>query len=180
MAAEYTIKDLMAITQTTDRAIRQLFDDSKGNKELIKLKEEHIIKRQNRVYYDEVIYEWFIEHYSSRKKVLMENGVGGEEIDAENEEVPQASSPDSEEIERLKAELEQLRAKYEALEADFRKADGERVELLRQNGLKTEEISHLLLLLAQEKAEKQALLPPPRRTFGERISSLFHRKGVGQ
>ena len=28
--AEYTIRDLMAISKTTDRAIRQLFDERKG------------------------------------------------------------------------------------------------------------------------------------------------------
>lgn len=82
----------------------------------------------------------------------------------------------SEEKERLSAELEDLKGKYEALQADFEKVEGERVELLRQNGLKTDEISHLLLLLSQEKAEKQALLPQPRRTIGDKIKALFTRK----
>lgn len=109
----------------------------------------------------------------------------GEE-NGEKKENPDINAPILEEngrllaeIAALTAELEAERAKNQALQADFEKVEGERVELLRQNGLKTDEINHLLLLLSQEKAEKQALLPPPRRSIGQTIKNIFKKKDKG-
>ena len=110
-------------------------------------------------------------------KFGVEDGVGQEDFEIEDGEITKHSpvptnddeeSKKSAELEALSAELEDLKGKYEALQADFARVDGERVDLLRQNG-------NLLLLLSQEKAEKQALLPPPRKTIGERIRSIFKR-----
>lgn len=163
---EYRIKDLMLISGTTERAIRQLFTT---NEELKQLKEEHTIKKQNKVFYDEVIYRWFVEYYKDKNSQLVSNVLPQQNCKTQDSEIPDSIAPVSLEISKLSAQIEELtkdlddmRAKYEALEA-------EKNELLRQNG-------NLLLLLSQEKAEKQALLPPPRRTLGERIKGLFHKK----
>lgn len=125
--AEYTIRDLMAISKTTDRAIRQLFDDKKGNKELIQLKRNHIIKRQNRVYYDEVIYNWFVEYYRDKNSPLVESGVpDGKNISATEENpnitpaptapIEASAGPENEAIEELRANIAALEAKLEAKE----------------------------------------------------------------
>jgi hypothetical protein len=174
--AEYRIKDLMEVSGTTERAIRQLFNT---NEELKELKKEHSIKRQTTIYYDEVIYEWFVIHYNFKKEPLTANSVPREVNETEKSENPNIYPPLVAENKRLIVELKETKDKLQALQADYEKAEGERVELLRQNGLKTEEINHLLLLLSQEKAEKQALLPPPqqqRRSIGERIKGLFHKE----
>ena len=180
----YSIKDLTAISQTTEKSVRNLF---KTNKELRDLAKYHIIHDNRNVYYDSVVYEWFCKRYKKedeKSKSLIENKVGGGDFKNEDGEITKHSpAPTNDEEERqksaklkaLSAELEDLKGKYEALQADFNKVEGERVELLRQNGIKTDEINHLLLLLSQEKAEKQALLPPPRKTIGERIRSIFKR-----
>ena len=170
---EYGLKDLMAISQTSERAIRQLF---KTNSELRELKKEHKVSKNNRVFYDDVIYNWFLEHYKDKNSQMIENVLPPQDILPQKRENPDNVAPLIEENSRLTAELEEIKGKYAALQADFEKAEGERVELLRQNGLKTEEISHILLLLSQEKAEKQALLPAPRRSIGEKIKGLFKRK----
>lgn len=119
-----------------------------------------------------------------KKRFGVEDGEGIGENFSKDANSPLLTAPSiddelrqmSQEKERLSAELEEMKGKFKALQADFEKVEGERVELLRQNGLKTDEINHLLLLLSQEKAEKQALLPPPRRTIGEKIKSLFRRE----
>ena len=145
--AEYTIKDLMAISKTTDRAIRQLFDDKKGNKELIRLKESHIIKRQNRVYYDEAIYNWFLEYYKDKNSPLVENSEPMGEFEnekAENPNITPAPIAPTEDIEASanaenEAIIADLRANIEALETELEKK-GVIIEVLeRENGNITQE-----------------------------------------
>lgn len=177
----YTAKDLLEVSETSLQSINKLF---KSNSELRELATEHRIVKNRNVFYDEIIYEWFCNRYGKQKnKDGVEDGedIGENKTEGANRPLLTAPTNDDElrqitdEKERLSAELEEMKGKFEALQADFEKVEGERVELLRQNGLKTDEINHLLLLLSQEKAEKQALLPPPRRTIGEKIKALFKR-----
>lgn len=113
-----------------------------------------------------------------KNRFSVEDSVGQGDYEAENPENPQTKPLYQYEIEALTAELEDLKGKYNALQADFARVDGERAELLKQNGLQTEQMNHLLLLLSLEKQEKQALLPQPRKTIGERIRNLFKRPPV--
>jgi hypothetical protein len=69
----------------------------------------------------------------------------------------------------LETKIEALEAEILALKTQLEKAEGERADLINQNG-------NLLLLLSQEKAEKQLLLPGPKKSIGARIKGLFHKK----
>ena len=111
-------------------------------------------------------------------RFCVEDRVGIGSLKTENPEIPQTMPQYQPENEALTAELEDLKGKYEALQADFARVEGERAELLKQNGVLTEQMNHLLLLLSMEKQEKQALLPQPRKTIGERIRNFFKRPPV--
>lgn len=63
------------------------------------------------------------------------------------------------------AKIEALQAEIEALKAQLETAEGERAELIKQNG-------NLLLLLNQE-----LLLPAPKKSIGDRIKALFSKQG---
>ena len=168
----YTIKEITKIVDRTEPSIYALI---RTDKEFFNSHREKTTKGGYK--YDEEALERLKIHFG------VSNVVGKGDFEGENDKIPKDTAPIydengdlSQEIASLSAELEEMKGKYAALQADFEKAEGERVELLRQNGLKTDEINHLLLLLSQEKAEKQALLPPPRKTIREKIKFLFTRK----
>lgn len=78
--------------------------------------------------------------------------------------------PEAPAIEEATAkEIDTLKAEIDALKRQLEQAEGERAELIKQNG-------NLLLLLNQEKAEKQLLLPKPKKSFSSRLKSLFRKK----
>ena len=79
-------------------------------------------------------------------------------------EAPQATARE----EAAAKEIDALKAEIDALKGQLEKAEGERAELIKQNG-------NLLLLLNQEKAEKQLLLPPSKKSIGERIKAIFRK-----
>ena len=79
-------------------------------------------------------------------------------------EAPQAAARE----EAAAKEIDALKAEIDALKGQLEKAEGERAELIKQNG-------NLLLLLNQEKAEKQLLLPPSKKSIGERIKAIFRK-----
>ena len=138
--AEYTIRDLMAISKTTDRAIRQLFDERKGNKELLQLKRGHIIKRQNRVFYDEVIYDWFVEYYRDKNSPLVESEVVVGEKENKAEENPNITPPLSAQTEDIEASaatedeaIANLQANIADLEAEIAAKQEDIEALQREN-----------------------------------------------
>lgn len=172
---KYTMKDLSRII---DRTPARIYDYFKEDKEYYFSESSRRKDSKKGYLYSEAVLE------SLKKRLLIENGVGQQDFFPADGESPDSIAPHNEEasrlsaeIARLSAELEDMKGKNAALQSDFDKAEGERVELLRQNGLKDEQIQHLLLLLSQEKAEKQALLPAPRRSIGERIRSIFKKEG---
>jgi len=174
--ALYRISDLMEISGTTERATRQLF---KSNEELRKLKVEHTIKKQNKVYYDDTILNWFVAYYNFKNRPLVSNDMPPQENRTESEKNPEHSPAISDEVKQMAAEIEELKRKNQALQADFEKANGEIVDLKNEIASKSNEIAQLLLIIQQEKQEKSKImlmLPPPRRSIGERIKSLFGGK----
>jgi hypothetical protein len=172
----YTIKEL---TKEVDRTAATIYAFMRSDIEIQQFFYQH---RQENTKGGYIYDEEALNCLKKRFGVASVEGIGENFSDNAKNPLPSLPPIDDElrqmskEKERLSAELEELKGKFEALQADFEKVEGERVELLRQNGLKTDEINHLLLLLSQEKAEKQALLPPPRQTIGERIKKLFHSK----
>lgn len=139
--AEYTIRDLMAISKTTDRAIRQLFDERKGNRDLINLKSEHIIRRQNRVFYDEVIYNWFLEYYKRKNSLLVENGEAAADTEITISNHPQLTPPPLTYTKEIKTTenatndktLADLKAYIKQLEDDILDTEEEYEETQREN-----------------------------------------------
>lgn len=167
----YTIKEIENIVGRTAATIYAYMRADEETK--LFFTEHRQIRSKGGYLYDEEALERLKNQYG------VSNGVGRADFESEDGEIPidtAAPAADDAAKSALEAELEELKGKYAALQADFERVDGERVELLRQNGLKTEEINHLLLLLSQEKAEKQALLPPPRQSIGQRIKNLFKKK----
>lgn len=168
----YTIKEL---TKEVDRTAATIYAFMRSNNDIQQFFYQHRQENTKGGY----IYDEEALNCLKKRFVASVEGIGENFSDDANSPLLTALPIDdelrqmSQEKERLSAELEEMKGKFEALQADFEKVEGERVELLRQNGLKTDEINHLLLLLSQEKAEKQALLPPPRRTIGEKIKALF-------
>ena len=166
----YTIREL---EEAVNRTAATLYAFMRSNDEVKQFFKDHRQERSKGGYvYDEKALERLKNQYG------VSNGVGRADYEDENAEIPLDSPvPTADDAAKaaLEAELNDLKGKYAALQADLEAIKGEKAELLRQNGLKTDEISHLLLLLSQEKAEKQALLPPPRRTIGERIKGLFKK-----
>ena len=172
---KYSIKDLTSISNTTERAVRNLF---KSNKELKELVTEHTITEKRNVFYDSVVYEWFCIRYkkSNNEKIepLTENKVGKGISNEEKQNRLEPSSPVNVRQENeAKKELKELQIKYDELKTQFEKIENERQELLKQNG-------NLLLLLSQERALTQKYLPAPRKTIGERLKALFHKKSDGE
>ena len=172
---KYSIRDLTRISNTTERAVRNLF---KSNKELKKLAAEHTITENRNVFYDSAVYEWFCERYkkSNEEKIepLNENKVGEGISNEEKQNLLEHTAPayvrQESEVEK---ELKELQIKYDDLKLQFDKVENERQELLKQNG-------NLLLLLSQERALTQKYLPAPRKTIGERLKALFHKENVGE
>lgn len=172
----YTIKEL---TKEVDRTAATIYAFMRSDNDIQQFFYQH---RQENTKGGYIYDEEALNCLKKRFGVASVEGIGEKFSNDANSPLLTAPPIDDElrqmtkEKERLSAELEEMKGKFKALQADFEKVEGERVELLRQNGLKTDEINHLLLLLSQEKAEKQALLPPPRRTIGEKIKSLFRRE----
>lgn len=164
---EYTIRE---ITGIVDRTEATLYSYMREDTDFF---EAHRRKQTKGGYlYDEKA----VERLKMRCGVSL--GVVEGIFKTEDGENPQHTAPANEELEALKSKLEEITNKYEALQADFARVEGERVELMRQNGLRSEEINHLLLLISQEKAEKEKImlmLPTPRKTIGERIRELFRK-----
>lgn len=122
--AEYTIKDLMEISGTTDRAIRQLFDK---NKELSSIKDAHTIRRGTRVFYDETIYNWFVEKYNFKNAPTIDDNEGKAAIINNAPIVPDIYPPPSitaenqveEELNAVKALLTDKIAAYDDLRLNY-------------------------------------------------------------
>ena len=174
----YTIQQLREVSGTSEKATRNLF---KSNKELKNLAMSHIVRNLNRVFYDEIIYEWFVERYKEKNRLLMENEVGESKKEEDKEANPISNAPPIDEIAALATELGEIKGKFEALQADFEEANKEIERLRNENNLKNEEIQRLFLIIQQEKQEKaqvMLMLPPPKQTIGERIKGLFKKKEV--
>ena len=159
----YTIKEL---SKEVNRTPQTIYNHMREN--LVFFQEHRQERSKGGYVYDEEVLKLL------KNRFLIESAVGLDENKQEASEIPELSAP-SPDVEQMRMELEEIKSKFQALQADFEKVERERVELLRQNGLKTDEINHLLLLLSQEKAEKQALLPPPRRKFADRLKQIFQR-----
>lgn len=170
---KYSIKDLTSISNTTERAVRNLF---KSNKELKELAAEHTITEKRNVFYDSAVYEWFCERYkkssSEKTEPLNENKVVEGILNDEKQNLLEYTAPlyvrQENEAEK---ELKELQIKFDELKTRFEKVENERQELLKQNG-------NLLLLLSQERALTQKYLPAPRKTIGERLKALFHKENA--
>lgn len=138
----YTIKHLVEISGgKTERAVRQLF---KTNKTLKSAEfQAHIYRDEitNRVYYDEVIYNWIKEYYARKNQQLVEDEVGEGIEEAAHTEKPQtnpplvdvkaSANPESEQVETIKT-LEAQIAKYEA-ELQIKTAEVDSLKQIRDS-----------------------------------------------
>lgn len=181
----YSLKQIAETIKRTPQSVYRLFN---SNKELNALLEGHTIRDGHKVYYDEVIYNWFCSRYmidkpaeeTPQNQPLVESGVGVGQKENENPKNPDntpAPSPDYEAIAAAKdetiAELRQRVAEYqtqiEGLEhqlAEEKKTAAEAMtDLSNQINQKEGERIHfisenakLTAILAAEKQEKQKLI----------------------
>ena len=185
----YGIEDLMEKSGIGKSAIYAFIkknrDFFKENSASIK---DNSTTTKPKIKYNQVALDFLLAHYGSKgadessETPLLEDAsqefakAPSEQTEATNpqELSEKATKNDSNEkldqtsIEALKAQISALEAKIEALEKELASKEGERKELLNQNGA-------LLLLLSQEKQEKALLLPAPKKSIGERIKGLFSK-----
>ena len=167
MEYSYDIQDLSRLTNVSKATI---YANIKKNQEFFKensrREKSENTKTKPKVKFNQVALDFLLSQYG--KKESAESMEGPSNL-SEN-----ASKNDSEKeadqilIKTLQAKIEALEAKIEALEKELASKEGERKELLNQNGA-------LLLLLSQEKQEKALLLPAPKKSIGERIKGIFHK-----
>lgn len=117
--AEYTIKDLTAVSGTSERAIRQLFNT---NAELKGLVIDHRKKELNRVSYDEVIYNWFVAHYPDKNKPLVDNAVVGGQKENTDPATPQTNPPLYDDKARTEDDLRETIKSLEAQLEEYRRS----------------------------------------------------------
>lgn len=186
MEFPYTVNDLLStfrISKTTFyNQVKK--NPSFFNENSVRVREQDK-KNKPSVKYNQSVFDFFASQYGTEEAhALLENAsVGGTLL--ENEFVGGTSSPsfkftsvggtpteapEAPAIEEATAkEIDTLKAEIDALKRQLEQAEGERAELIKQNG-------NLLLLLNQEKAEKQLLLPEPKKSLSSRLKSLFRKK----
>ena len=116
-------------------------------------------------------------------KIGVSNVVGEGDLKNADGDSPQHSpAPSNQEVEALKLELEVLKGKYEALQSDFERAKGQIATLEREKSLVEANFERAererVMLLEQNGIALLSLskmLPSPRKTIGERIKDFFHR-----
>ena len=189
MEYPYDIQDLSRIVKISKATI---YSKIKKNQDFFKdnsrREKETNTKTKPKIKYNQVALDFLLAHYGSKgadessETPLLEDA--SQEFAKAPSEQTEATKPqelsekatkndsneklDQTSIEALKAQISALEAKIEALEKELASKEGERKELLNQNGA-------LLLLLSQEKQEKALLLPAPKKSIGERIKGFFSK-----
>lgn len=159
----YSIKDLASEVKKTEQSIRNLI---KNNAEFAMITEANISKHGRFVKYGEPVLCWLLKYYGIAQEADKEE----ESTEEQGETSPEAAGADFSgvDIEALQGEVEELKREIEKLMAALDKAEGERMELLKQNGI-------LALTLQQVQQEKMMYLPKPddRKTLGQKLRELF-------
>lgn len=170
MEFQYTIDQIATRCGVSITSINNL---KKKNQELINA---NSTRRQRKIYYNEVVMDFFLSYYQPEKaSESLKNGPTAEGSDteapkAENSplEDPSTDRAHESQTDALNAEIDALKAQIDNLKKELEVKELERRELFRQNGA-------LLLMLQQEKKEKQLFLPTPKKSFSEKVKSLFNR-----
>lgn len=167
MAYQYQMKELSSIVKKTPQAIHELI---KRNQEFSSVINDNSIKKGRLRFYNQVVLDWLINHYQVGSET--EAALGGEIIETDVQEIPEPTPPGtpdtSAELENLRQEVKRLTEENERLRAAYDKAETERGELMKQNGV-------LALTLQQVQQEKMLYLPAPKKPFGERVRDFINQ-----
>ena len=174
----YTIKQISNIIGRKPAMIYNYFNESEESKAFYYSHRE-MGDNGSYIYDDEALERL-------KLKVGVSNVVGEGDLKNADGDSPQHSpAPSNQEVEALKAELEDLKGKYEALQSDFERAKGQIATLEREKSLveanfEKAERERVMLLEQNGMAllSLSKMLPPPSKTsktIGERIKGFFHR-----
>lgn len=174
MEFPYTVNDLLStfrISKTTFyNQVKK--NPSFFNENSVRVREQDK-KNKPSVKYNQSVFDFLASQYGNGETVgTFETKAPLEAYttsDALPPEMPQATAEGEGKETHYQEQINALQSQIEALKTQLEQAEGERAELIKQNG-------NLLLLLNQEKAEKQLLLPEPKKSFSSRLKSLFRKK----
>lgn len=167
MVYQYQMKELSSIVKKTPQAIHELI---KRNQEFSSIVNDNSIKKGRLRFYNQVVLDWLINHYQA--EITTETAQGGDILEADAQEIPEPTPPGtpdaSAELENLRQEVQRLTEENERLRAAYDKAEEERGELMKQNGI-------LALTLQQVQQEKMLYLPAPKKPLGERVRDFINQ-----
>lgn len=156
------------IAARVGKSKQALYNLIKTNQDLSMLVKTNKVKSGQSVKYGLPVLEWFINHY--QLNLITEDEAAEAVREPEPQEIPEPSAPgqtaSAPELAALRQEVQRLTEENERLRAAYDKAEEERGELMKQNGI-------LALTLQQVQQEKMLYLPAPKKPFGERVRDFI-------
>ena len=172
MEFSYDIQDLSRLTNVSKATI---YANIKKNQEFFKensrREKSENTKTKPKVKFNQVALDFLLSQYGKKESA---ESIFSPRLEGPSNLSENALKNDSEKeadqilIKTLQAKIEALEAKIEALEKELASKEGERKELLNQNGA-------LILTIQQQQQERMILLPAPKKSIGERIKGLFSK-----
>lgn len=177
MEFKYQMKDLTSVVKKTPQAIHDLI---KKNKDLSMLVNSNSIKSGRLRFYNQAVLDWLINYY--KPEIPTDAALGADIVEPDAAAIPEPTPPGTNntedaatpppdvaaQLDALRQEVKRLTEENERLRAAYDKAEAERGELMKQNGV-------LALTLQQVQQEKMLYLPAPKKPFGERVRDFINQ-----
>lgn len=164
----FTMFSMDEIAARVGKSKQALYNLIKTNQDLSMLVKTNKVKSGQSVKYGLPVLEWFINHY--QLNLITEDDAAEAVREPEPQEIPEPSAPgqtaNAPELAALRQEVQRLTEENERLRAAYDKAEEERGELMKQNGI-------LALTLQQVQQEKMLYLPAPKKPLGERVRDFI-------
>ena len=171
----YTMDDLSRLLNISKQSLYKLI---KNNPELSTLINEHSTTVKRKIFYDDVVFNWFQRYYGQD----VSNVVGVHVYHDENGEITEDTARQRR-IDELEAQIIALQTQIEAAEARYKACEAEKQRLFEENGALLLTISQMSSTISQmtNTAFQQfqasvKMLPAPREPIFKRLKAILWGK----